>query len=268
MKITTSHIDQYEIKFLNAHQYSPRTKSIYLDGIKLFVNFTKGRQLSRDVFNDYVDHLNSLKLSAKTKNLRIAAVRSFLKFANTRLMKDDEFIVYKDFLPTFKQKTNANEISVPTEKEISDFLEKLSPRARLAADIILATGLRIHELLALMVGTIQPTFSIVGKGAKQRPVFCDQDTLSKVRAYEATIAPGRLFPFTPRVLQSEFQTASEGRISPHTLRHVFATRLLQKGADLTIIQRLLGHSSIMTTQIYAQVTDEHLHSSYQALMKA
>lgn len=267
MKITTSHLEDYKKKFLLAHQYSPKTLAVYMHGINLFVEFAKDRPLTHKLFISYIDHLDSLKLSPKTKNLRIITLRSFLKFANARLLSEDEQIHYRDILVTFRQKTNADEIKVPTQQEVATFLASLSDeRARLIADIILSTGLRIHEVLGLMVGKVQTRFSIVGKGAKQRPVFCDQETVDKVHQYEKDLPQGLLFPVSARAIQFHFKKASNGAISPHTLRHVYATRLLERGADIRIIQKLLGHSSINTTQRYAGVSDEFLGSAYQSLM--
>lgn len=269
MKIKTSHVDEYKQKFLLANNYSPRTISVYSHGIDSFMEFAADRDLDKKLFLSYTDHLLSLPLSVKTRNLRIIALRSLLKFINHRSLNDHDQISYRDALPTFQNRASAKTVTVPTKKEVTAFLKKLETidhRSAVAARIILATGLRIHELLGLKVGQIQTSFSVVGKGAKQRAVFCDPETVAQVRSYEATIDTDELFTITPRTLQYFFKDASDGRISPHTLRHVFATTLMERGANIQVVQKLLGHSSILTTQIYSHASDEYLGSSYRALM--
>lgn len=269
MIITTSLIEDYKVKHLQAHQYSAHTQAVYLHCLYLFLDFCSSRPITLPLLLEYMDHLTSLELSAKTKNLRVVALRSLLKFYNRRLLDEGEQIKYHHVLSTFKQKSHSDSPEIPPNDVVSGFLKKIKAidhKSFVIARIILATGLRIHEVLGLKRGQLKTSFSVVGKGAKQRPVFCDPDTVSLVRAYEANIDADALFSITPRTAQYFFKKASEGQISPHTLRHVFATDLLERGADIRVVQKLLGHSSLTTTQIYAHVSDEFLGKAYRQLM--
>jgi site-specific recombinase XerD len=265
MKITTSLIKDYESRFLNSNEYSPRTKDIYLRGLKHFLAFCGNAEINKDLLISYMDSLGSSTLSTKSRNLLVSAVRSFLKFANTRLLNEQNQIAYRDILLAFRLKSSARELVIPTKDEVTAFLGRLKERERVLAQIILATGLRIHEALGLKRGQLTTAFPVVGKGSKQRVVFCDLETVATVRAYEANLTVEQLFDVTPRMIQYEFLRASEGKISPHTLRHVFAVRMIERGGDIRVVQKFLGHSSIATTQRYTQVSDTYLAEAYRKL---
>jgi site-specific recombinase XerD len=108
--------------------------------------------------------------------------------------------------------------------------------------------------------------SIRGKGEKVRVVFISDDARSAVKKYiekKKDISSGSLFGLTPRSIQRmvRFYATKAGisrKVTPHILRHSFATDLLRNGADLRSVQMLLGHANITTTQIYTHVTDKHL----------
>jgi len=161
------------------------------------------------------------------------------------------------------------------------------PRERLAAlrmacllELVYATGLRVSELVALpksAARTKQPLISVIGKGNKERLVALSEPARAAMKDYRKLldeIAPGAatsrwLFPadgesghLSRQVFARDLKTLaaaagiSAKRISPHVLRHAFASHLLQGGADLRVVQDLLGHADISTTQIYTHVLDE------------
>jgi integrase/recombinase XerD len=161
------------------------------------------------------------------------------------------------------------------------------PRERLAAariacliELIYASGLRVSELVALpksAARTKEPLIAVRGKGAKERLAPISEPARDAMRRYRALlddIAPGAasgpwLFPadsdsghLTRQAFARDLKTiaAAAGiaaaRVSPHVLRHAFASHLLQNGADLRVVQDLLGHADIATTQIYTHVLDE------------
>ena len=148
-------------------------------------------------------------------------------------------------------------------------------------ELLFSTGLRVAELCALDsdLDLTRDEVSVRGKGEKVRVVFLSPSSKEAVRAYlkerkdmdEALFVDGRpnkLHRITPRDVQRHIKTyaARAGitkKVSPHTLRHVFATDLLSNGADIRSVQALLGHASINTTQIYTHVTDAHLREVHR-----
>lgn len=152
--------------------------------------------------------------------------------------------------------------------------------------LLYASGLRVSELVSLRMGDIHMPSGVLktqGKGNKQRIVPISTQALERLTIYLERVRPiwrnGRnsrdsVF-LTPnggamsrqmfwKVVRAATQKAEiEGDVSPHTLRHAFATHLLENGADLRIVQTLLGHSSITTTQIYTHIADKSLHEMIQ-----
>lgn len=152
-------------------------------------------------------------------------------------------------------------------------------------ELLFSTGLRVAELCALDtdLDLSRDEFSVRGKGDKVRVVFLSPAAKAALRDYlsarkdmeEALFVDGRpnkLHRITPRDVQRHLKgyAARAGitsKVTPHTLRHAFATDLLSNGADIRSVQQLLGHASINTTQIYTHVTDSHLrdvHKKYHS----
>lgn len=144
-----------------------------------------------------------------------------------------------------------------------------------------STGMRLHELTQLPDGDIDRatgTVRVLGKGRKER--LCQlggpglksylryREALPLGMAPKSAFAGGKGEPLTPRAVQLLFKTYLEeagldGQLTPHKLRHSFATHLLDRGADLRSVQELLGHANVATTQIYTQVTSERLKKVYR-----
>ncbi|KQB85660.1 site-specific tyrosine recombinase XerD [Corynebacterium oculi] len=153
-------------------------------------------------------------------------------------------------------------------------------RDRALLELLYATGARISEVVALDVDGVDEMLVLTGKGSKQRMVPVGEVALRAVEAYLVRGRPA----FSPRchalllnkrggrlsrqsswaVLKGRAEAAGIAKhISPHTLRHSFATHLLEGGADVRVVQELLGHSSVTTTQIYTHVTADSLRSAWQ-----
>ena len=152
--------------------------------------------------------------------------------------------------------------------------------ARLSAllELLYATGLRVSELVTLPAGAIRPgkeTLIVAGKGGKERMVVLSPAAIAAVETWRALATPKEgwgskyLFPaeaaaghLSRQVFARDLKTAAAAaglppaKVSPHVLRHAFASHLLQNGADLRVVQQLLGHADIATTQIYTHVLDE------------
>jgi len=259
----------YEKQFLKANNYSPRTRTVYMTTINLFLAFIKTmpdpNTITRTILLAYRDSIAETESATQTKNLRIVPVRSFLSFLNQRT--NVQPIDYRDVLRTFKDRNGTSaHINIPEQIAIDSMLASLKENnfpGYVASRIILSTGLRIAELFSLKIGQVQDVFIIVGKGSKQRKIVCDSGTVALVREYEKTLTTKKFFPNSSRWLQRTLTTHSKETVTPHTLRHVFATRLLERGANIRVVQQLLGHSSIMTTQMYLHVSDDFVVQAYR-----
>lgn len=155
-------------------------------------------------------------------------------------------------------------------------------------ELLYATGMRISELASLAVDRLDPTrrrLRVIGKGNKERELLFGEPAARAVRAYLASGRPtlaarsarqvpalflnsagGPLTVRGARLIVDRWVTASgaPANTSPHTLRHTFATHLLEGGADLRTVQELLGHASLATTQIYTHLSDATLRTAYRS----
>lgn len=169
-----------------------------------------------------------------------------------------------------------------TEPDLSD---PLQARDRCMLELLYATGLRVSELVGLETGQVsiqQGLVRVTGKGQKERLVPLGELALDEMESYLRSVRPEIasisqdkvLFPsrkggfmtrqaFWYRIKKYALQAGIETSISPHQLRHAFATHLLNHGADLRSVQLLLGHSSVSTTQIYTHVANHRLQQLYQ-----
>ncbi|GIX48676.1 MAG: tyrosine recombinase XerD [Candidatus Tectimicrobiota bacterium] len=180
---------------------------------------------------------------------------------------------------------------VLTPEEVARVLQQPDPRTALGKrdaallELLYAAGLRASEVTALTVGDVDPAagyVSVRGKGGKERLVPIGEVALVRLEAYLSRGRPrllrGRQTPYLfvnrsarPlsrqglwKIVKKYVQQAAVGKpASPHTLRHAFATHLLEGGADLRVLQILLGHADLATTQVYTHVATQHLRRLYE-----
>lgn len=272
---------------------SPRTLANYREALAAYrawrgERFAGWRDANTDEFRDYLFALMKQGLKRATVRLRFAALRSFFKFLVLRrgLPRSP---VAEVLLP--KQ-----ERGLPVVLTIAQVDELLTVPLRLPPDkkaplwlplrdaaileLFYSCGLRIAELLALDVKDVDfigETVRVVGKGAKHRVVPVGGPALAAIQRYrqEAAVTSGPLFlsKLRRRITQQAVDqllrkylrhSSIPFGISPHKLRHSFATHLLDAGADLRSVQSLLGHASLSTTQIYTHVTKERLKEAYDS----
>jgi site-specific recombinase XerD len=242
--------------------------------------------------NRYKD-TNGENLSMITQSYHLIALRSFLKFCAKRGL--DTLAPTRIELPRVKKK----QVSFLNEGELkrlfaaipSDTIAGLRDRAIVA--LLYSSGLRVSELTGLdrnHINLKRGEFTVRGKGEKDRAVFIDQTTAELIQAYviarKDNLPPlftslggtqtidqsGDFKRLTPRSVQRIISNYAllggiTKHVSPHTLRHSFATDLLMNGADLRSVQTLLGHSNISTTQIYTHITDPHLKDVHRRFHK-
>lgn len=236
---------------------------------------------------------HNVELSKATQAYHLIALRSFLKFCSKRDIKT--LSPEKVELP----KVNRLQVSFLNDEELSKLFTTVSAnsliglRDRAIIGLLYSSGLRVSELTSLNKDSInleRCEFMVRGKGQKDRPVFISQDAVGLVSAYlharadnlrplfirygggEQLDNSGDFGRLTPRSIQRIVAHYARlagitKKVSPHTLRHSFATSLLMHGADLRSVQAMLGHSNISTTQIYTHVTDQHLKEVHDRFHK-
>lgn len=225
------------------------------------------------------------RLTAQTQAYYLIALRGFLKYLARRGIDSlDPALV--DLPKTHRpQVTFLHFDEVQAMLDEIDLDTEIGLRDRAIIELLFSGGLRVSELCNLNRDDInleRKEFVVRGKGSKDRPIFIDDSAASRVKDYlcvrhdslpalfinnsrnsGTTSTSGDYRRLTPRSIQRiiEKYTRAAGitkHVTPHTLRHSFATDLLMNGADLRAVQSLLGHSNISTTQIYTHITDTHL----------
>lgn len=228
-------------------------------------------------------------LSKQTQNYHLIALRSFLKFLAKRGMAA---------LPSDKielARAHRKQVTFLTVAEVErlvgsvDLNTPAGLRDRAMIELLFSSGLRVSELVGLNRENInlkRREFTVRGKGQKDRPVFVSDQAAVWLGRYLATrhdnavplfvhrsgrqteLNEGEALRLTTRSVQrivDKYRRLAgiTKRVTPHTLRHTFATDLLMNGADLRSVQAMLGHSNIATTQIYTHVTDPHLRQVHE-----
>jgi site-specific recombinase XerD len=230
---------------------------------------------------------NNASMKRRTQNYYMIALRAFLKF----LRKRDIPAISPEKIELAKLPERELDLINPAElgrlMQAADGTEEKDLRDKAILELFFSTGLRVSELCALNndLDLSQDSFSVRGKGEKVRVVFLSEAAKKSVAVYlkarkdmaEAlfvNVSAGNSIPsrLTPRSVERIIKkcAAKAGitkKMTPHVLRHVFATDLLNNGADIRSVQQLLGHASINTTQIYTHITDAHLrevHKKYHS----
>jgi site-specific recombinase XerD len=270
---------------------SPRTLVNYREALAAYrawrgESFAGWRDQTADDFRDYLFAMMKQGLKRATIRLRFAALRSFYKFlvlrrgmgrspvAEVRLPKPERG------LPVVLSIAQIDELlgmplKLPPDKKSPPWLPH---RDAAILELFYSCGLRISELLALDVRDVDfigETVKVTGKGSKERIVPVGGPAVNAIQRYRqaAVVTSGPLFLSKRRtritqqsvdLLLRKYLKSSgiQFAISPHKLRHSFATHMLDAGADLRSVQTLLGHASLSTTQIYTHVTRERLKQAY------
>jgi integrase/recombinase XerD len=271
------------------------TLSAYRRDLAKFEEFAKKRKLALNAVkrDDLVDFLASLyrqKLESKTVARHLVTLRNFFRHAQVQeLISEDpsahlESPKIRRSLPGYLRLEEVEKLL-----EIPDQKTPLGLRDRAMLEVLYSTGLRVSELTSLRVTDLDTKVGCVrciGKGDKERIVPVGRKALGIVERYlregrTTLIGPARggagMFLFVNRrggrisrvgvwkVLSAYGRRAGlRVPLTPHMLRHSFATHLLERGADLRSVQLMLGHSDISTTQIYTHVVEERLKQIYKA----
>ncbi len=287
-------LDQF-LRYLDAERnYSNHTVMSYQTDVLGFISFLEAEQLSTEparvdrlAVRSYLGYLSREGFRKKSVARKLSAIKSFFRYlqrtgaiqANpARLVATPK---YEKTVPEF--------LTQPQMTALLDLIDTSHPeglRDRAIVELFYSAGIRLSELVNLDIGDVrfsQSTISVMGKGSKQRILPIGDTARSCLEAYLAVrigmVRGGR--PADPRavfiartglrltplavqrmVRRVMMRVSDASKLSPHVLRHTFATHLLDQGADLRAVKDLLGHENLSTTQIYTHVTIERLKHVY------
>ncbi|MEJ8542874.1 site-specific tyrosine recombinase/integron integrase [Methanothermobacter wolfeii] len=279
-------IEEYLIE-LEIRNYSPNTIKTYKSIIKNFYEFLMDegdlyddRRVLRS-FKRYIQYLKRDKnVTQNYIYLVTVVVKKFFEFSEINCLEEVQAPKRTKSLPKSLSEEDVRKLidAVEVSDDGSELHVFIRTRDRLILSLLYSSGLRVSELVSLRINDIDlqdRTIRIRGKGDKDRIVLFDENTrhlledyLQK-RVYESDYLFLNRFgdPLTPRYVQMMIKNYARKaginkKVTPHILRHSFATHLLKNGVDIRAIQQLLGHSNLSTTQIYTSVDMQTLKNVY------
>ena len=287
----SANLDRFVNYLLYTKNASPKTVENYTLRVNRFIDYVwdiDANDIKPIHIQDFRAYLIKQWLSQTTVNYHAVGIRAFLKF----LLHSDIETLSPDKVDLAKMPQR--KVTYLSENQVNDILNapevyEKNPLKILRDMAILATlywtWLRVTELISLKISEIklwENQFSVIWKWSKLRSVFLTNEAKEKIRQYIASRDDDSEFlfislsgnsygkPLSRNSIESLVKRYAElvwieEKVTPHTLRHSFATSLLRKGADIRSVQALLGHSSIQTTQIYTHVDDKYLQRVHELL---
>ena len=270
------------IKDLRSLNFSPQTIDSYsrhLNRFAKFANDIEPKDITVSLVDSYRTSLQANKPS--TVNYSLITIRTFLKY----LARKQVATLPSEAIQL--SKTDQPETNFLEENEVAKLLSSIKTktytgkRDKAIIEILLATGLRVSELTNLKIAQInfsRQDFTLRGKGGKLRIGFLNEDATRALKTYlrlrsdtnkylfvtNHATTPSKMAPRSIQRLLSKYikQSRIDKRVSPHTLRHTFATNLLRKTNNLKIVGDLLGHVNVNTTSRYVHLTNNDLKQAY------
>ena len=288
-------LKEFENYLKNVRKYSINTVNSYLSDINIFLEYLKERKINykdvnRDVIRTYLKYLDTAKYKSSSINRLLSSLNDYynylvkMKYVKYNYFEDinrprrekklPNFINYEEYMTLIKQ----------AEKEENEFLRA---RNLLFLEILFDTGLRVSEAVNIKFSDINKSecsIKVLGKGSRERIVYFGEYALNYLNDYMAIRAginsPDKNYLFLNKnytkltrrgaeyLLNSVTKQALlKQKVTPHTLRHTFATEMLNNGCDIRSVQELLGHKSLSTTGIYTHVTNEVVRTEYLKAFK-
>lgn len=272
-------------------RYSDLTVDSYRTEIKGYLDFFKEKNIKvKDIKNsdikDYLAYIKKGETSERTLAHNVSVIRTFYKFLLTLKIIERNPTEFLE-LPKLRKKLPTVLSKEEVEKLLDiDLTDCYSYRNKAMLELLYSTGLRVSELVNLELSNIDLencTLKTIGKGNKERIIPISDYALYYVEKYINEYRGSMLKKgvnnyvfinnhgnvmtrqgFFKIIKKLAVEKNIKTPISPHTLRHSFATHLLDYGADLRSIQEMLGHSNLSTTQIYTHVSSEHLKDNYNS----
>ena len=293
-ELAKQYLNDYKLYLDVERNFSPHTVKAYISDCLSFLIWLGEQSLEivqPQQVKEYLLYIQKFSYTKTTVARKIAAIRGFYNFLY------EERILENNPLQNIRAPKRAKTLpEFLSEREIENILNSVkieTPagyRNRTILEVLWATGMRISELCNLNFENLNlenNEITVLGKGAKERIVLISNRAKDFLETYLKSVRPlvsqepmeRPLCPESPVFINKtgyRLQTASARNfikevvekiqlpkhVTPHTFRHSFATKLLEKGADLRIVQELLGHASISNTQIYTHVSTERLKQTY------
>ena len=279
-------MNRYLEKFISyleiERNYSRHTVLNYTFDIEEFINFIDQTTLEKvdyTLLRRFLAHLRSKQHRPRSMARKISSIRSFFKFLQReKFIKNNPAALLMTpkldkILPKFlAEEEMVKFIEAPASQEVS------GKRDRAILETLYSTGIRVSELVGLNtdhVDLIGNVARVAGKGKKERLVPLGDKAIEAIRDYLTHRGSSTTAVFLNKngtrltarsicniVNKYILATSTHNHISPHVMRHSFATHLLNRGADLRSVQELLGHANLSTTQIYTHVTTDRLKKVY------
>lgn len=272
------------LEYLNKElNYSKNTEISYREDITNFLNYLEKKQLNYkkidgEIIRDYLKYLDEAKLKNSTIARRISALRTFYNYLLNKNIVDTN--LFNSIRNPKLEKKLPNYLSYEELAKILDNIDistKIGLRNRLLVEMFYATGCRVSEMINIKMSDINKSnnsIRIMGKGKKMRIVYFGEYARDYLDRYLPLIDTDYLFTqesgdklsiHDVEYIISDLvkNLALKTHVTPHTLRHTFATHLLNNGADIKTVQELLGHSSLNTTGIYTHVSNERIKEVYR-----
>lgn len=291
MEITDA-IDLFHQYLLVEKGLSKQTWISYLEDLQAFFNYFDKKQTVEDLSESDLENFMKFELSlgktVSTVLRRLSSTRSFFLF-----LKKEGY--YQGGIPDIESPKKPKRLpNFLSEDEVDKLLDApnletdTGIRDKAMLETMYSSGLRVSELLNLEKGQVNLTKGVItvfGKGAKERKIPISEYAISFIKKYIVEVRnpsgfktskylflnrkgePISRIYFFNQVKKYSQQVGITINVSPHTLRHSFATHLLNHGAQLRVVQGMLGHTNIATTQIYTHVSSEKLKEDYDKIMR-
>lgn len=292
MKNNQELLNEYLLSIVVEKGLSKNTLLAYKNDLTFFLNYLKENNtfiLDIDHYqvNEYIEYLQDNKLAIKSIKRKASALKNFFIYLTLHENFKYDFSYFEslkeeEYLPKFVAQEDMNRVldSLKTDT----FIEI---RNKAICELMYATGIRVSELVSLKrdnVSFVNQTIKVNGKGAKERIIpFSEKCSkwlllyLEKLKTSEKKGNNSYLFITKNNkqvtrqeiyiLIKETFEEQGIKNVTPHTLRHSFASNLLSQGCPLMIVKTLLGHEDIKTTQIYTHVENKKIKSIYDTIMK-
>lgn len=283
------YIDKYIEYLKTIKKYSDKTVLSYKDDLIeynefLGNNFKKITTIDREIVNKYLKYLYERNLNKNSICRKLSSIRGLYNYLIMEGITQDNFFNSINnpkkelYLPKFLKESEINKIF-----EVCSDNTPINERDTLIIELLYSTGIRVSELINIKIKDIniqEKTIKILGKGSKERIVLYNNHTKDALQKYldngyiefnkknnDYLILNKNGDKLSDRYVRNiinklVIKAGLNIKISPHTIRHTFATDMLEEGADLVTVKELLGHESLNTTSIYTHITNEQIKKTY------
>lgn len=269
------YLEKFKNYLVAEKKYSPLTVNAYIKDFEDFINYIEstGNSFNKNIeyafIRNWIVFLSKNKISSNSINRKISSLKAYFKFlVNIKEIKKSPLRNHTSLRTKSKVVNPFNETEMKEVFELFKTSEKELTRDSMIIDILYSTGLRRAELINLKKSDIyfdDQVIKVLGKRNKERLVPILPGLVKKLKLYSKNIkedsfllqskngnkiSPSTIYRVVNKYLRS---ISTKTKISPHVLRHTFATHILNNGADINSIKEILGHKSLASTQIYTKI---------------